>query len=185
MATVTELLTAEEFLQMGGNGPPLELVRGKIVPMNQPNFEHGTFCFKIAYRLGRFLETNDLGHITTNDSGIITERNPDTVRGPDIAFFSYTRLPREYGRTKKYPPVAPDIAIEVLSPSDEWKEVLNKVGEYLIAGVSVVCVVDPQNDEVRLYFPDRPEQVLSRIDRLTFPSILPGFELSLSNLLNG
>jgi Uma2 family endonuclease len=182
MATVTTLLTAEDFLLMGGNGPPVELVRGRIVPMNQPNFEHGVLCGEIAYQLRRFLESNDLGHLTTNDSGVITERDPDTVRGPDVAFFSYQRVPRENRRKKTYPTASPDIAIEVLSPRDEWKEVLGTIGEYLVAGVTVVCVVDPQHDEVRLYFPDRPEQLLSAKDRLTFPAILPGFELSLPDL---
>jgi Uma2 family endonuclease len=182
MSTATALLTAEEFLTLTDDGPPRELVRGRIVTMNVPNFEHGILCGRCSYLLQRYLEQHNIGQVTTNDAGVITERNPDSVRGPDVAFFSYQRVPRERGRLKGYPPEPPEIAFEVLSPSDEWKDVLTKVAEYLKAGVLVVCVVDPGEDEVRLYFPDRRDETLTGDAEIAFPAILPGFSLKVADL---
>jgi Uma2 family endonuclease len=182
MSTTAALLTAEDFLALADDGPPLELVRGKVVPMNVPNFEHGVLCGEIAFRLRAFLDLNDIGRVTTNDAGFITERDPDTVRGPDVAFFSYQRVPKERGRLKGYPPEPPEIAFEVLSPNDEWKEVLTKIAEYLTAGVLVVCVIDPGNDEARLYYPDRRDETIAGDGEVAFPTILPGFGLKLARL---
>jgi Uma2 family endonuclease len=139
-------------------------------------------CGKTAHALRSYLDERDIGYAVSNNSGVVTRRNPDSVRGPDVAFFSYQRVPKERGRLKGYPPEPPEIAFEVLSPSDEWKEVLTKVAEYLKAGVLVVCVVDPGEDEVRLYFPDRRDETLTGDAEIAFPAILPGFSLKVADL---
>ena len=92
MATVAEkLLTAEEYGELPDNGQPTELVRGRIVPLNMPAPRHGEICVVTIYLLKRFLEDHPLGRVVSNDSGVITERDPDTVRGGDLAFYSYQR----------------------------------------------------------------------------------------------
>src|SRR5207249_10863292 len=88
------LFTAEEYAQRPDPGYPEELVRGRIVPMPQPTRRHGQVCSNAVYVFRRFLEDHDLGHVLCNDAGVITERGPDTVRGPDVAFYSFDRLPK-------------------------------------------------------------------------------------------
>src|SRR6266542_3658010 len=94
MATAEALLTAEEYYWLPDNGQPTELVRGRVVPVNMPYPRHGQICGKVMRLLGSFLDRHDVGHLLSNDSGVVTERGPDTVRGPDVAFYSYARVPR-------------------------------------------------------------------------------------------
>src|SRR5207249_8014547 len=88
------LFTAEEYAQRPDPGYPEELVRGRIVPMSQPTRRHGQICNKVGRILGNHAEEHDLGHVLNNDSAVITEREPDTVRGADVAFYSFARLPK-------------------------------------------------------------------------------------------
>src|SRR5262249_2503592 len=143
MSTVAEtLMTAEQFRLLPDDGRRLELVKGKVVEMTVPAPRHGFVCGRVVYRLSRFLEDRSEGRVVCNDSGIVPERSPDTVRGGDVAFFSYGRLPRG-PLPMGYIDVMPELVFEVLFPSDRWGVVLAKVAEYLKAGVTVVCVLDP------------------------------------------
>lgn len=181
MATVeAPLLTADEFLALPDNGQPCELVKGRVVYMNPPGMRHGTVCVNVCYVVRSFLDVHDLGRLASNDSGVITEREPDTVRGADVAFYSYARLPKDQPPPIGYADVTPEIVFEILSPSDSWKRVLRKVAEYLEAGVLVVCVVSPPERTVTLFFPDRPSVKLTGEQELTFPDILPGFSEPIS-----
>lgn len=177
----TRLITAEEFYQLPDDGIPRELVRGEIVVMNVPGFRHGNVCARIGAALGSYLERHDIGDFTCNDSGMVTERNPDSVRGPDVAYFSYQRLPKEYN-PETYPNVAPEIVWEVMSPWDRWKDLLGKVHEYLQANVLVVCVIDPERQQFVTYYPDRPEERINLGDVWREPAILPEFELPLEKV---
>jgi Uma2 family endonuclease len=124
-----------------------------------------------------------LGHVLSNDSGVITERSPDTVRGADVAFYSYAKLPRG-PLPSTYPDVPPDLIIEVLSPDDRWSKVLVKVAEYLNVGVLAVGVLDPERATLHLFEPDRPVQILSSNDELTLPAILGDFRISIQSFLD-
>src|SRR3712207_2813725 len=126
MAVVGALLTVEEYPALPDNGRPNELVRGRVVPMNMPAPRHGEICVKVVRILGRFLDENDIGRLVSNDSGVITERDPDTVRGADVAFYSYQRVPRG-PLPRHYLRVAPELVFEVRSPSDRWSQILAKV----------------------------------------------------------
>ena len=175
-ASKTALMTAEEFARRPDPGYPEELVRGEIVPMTVPDARHGQICSKVDRILGNFADTHDLGHVLSNDSGVITERGPDTVRGADIAFYSYGRLPR--GKLPRaYLSEMPELVVEVRSKSDRWPKVLAKVAEYLDAGVSVVVVLDDEQTTANIFTQDR-NQILSADDELTLPEILPGFSVA-------
>ena len=137
MSSVESLLTIEEYLTLPDDGIPNELVRGKIVPLVVQTPRHGQICAGIVYFIGRYLDDRALGHLVCNNSAIVTERNPDTVRGADVAFYSYRRVPRG-PLPEKYLDVAPELVFEVRSPTDRWSAILAKVAEYLEAGVSVV-----------------------------------------------
>lgn len=170
------LYTAEEFGRRPDPGYPEELVRGRIVAMPPPGSRHGKVCYNIAYQAGRFLEDHDSGHILTNDSGVVTERGPDTVRGADVSFYSYERVPKG-PLPAGYLDIAPDVVFEVLSPDDRWRKVLIKVGEYLIAGVQVVVVLDPERRQIHVYEGDEPARVLTEHDELTLPTVLGDFRV--------
>ena len=172
--TAPILITAEEYARRPDPVQPEELVRGRIVPMSLPNRRHGQVCAQSVYLLRRFLEDHDFGHVLSNNAGVITERNPDPVRGADVAVYSYTRppkgpVPRNYG------PEVPELVFEVRSPSDRWPKILAKIAEYLDAGVNVVVVLDDESRTAILYFADRPSLTLNPDDELTVPDILPGF----------
>lgn len=179
MAIAEALLTAEEFALLPDNGRPSELVRGRVVELNLPFPRHGQICTKVARLLGNFAEDQKRGHVVSNDSGVVTERDPDTVRGPDVAFYSYDQVPPG-PLPQGYLPVVPRLAFEVRSPGDRWTEVLVKVGEYLSAGVAVVCVLDQQTETAHVYRPDEPPQAVPRDQGLTFPDVLPGFTAPVS-----
>jgi Uma2 family endonuclease len=183
MATAqTELLTAEQYRLLPDPGQPTELVRGNIIMMSNPGARHGYLCNRIGRLLGNFVEDHDLGFVFSNDSGVVTEHDPDTVRGPDIAFYSYQRIPKDPGPPEGYPELPPELAIEVLSPNDVWKKVLAKVAEFLSAGVNTVCVVDPDRRDVTLFHPDRSTEKLFGDQLLSFPLHLPGFSVPVSRL---
>ena len=149
--------------------------------MPMPNRRHGQVCYKAARLFGGFVDDHDLGHILTNDAGIITQRGPDTVRGADVAFYSYARLPRG-PLAPSYGPEVPDLVVEVVSPSDRWPKVLAKVAEYLEAGVTVVVVLDELPPTARLFSADRTTRELGPEDVLEIPDLLPGFSVPVRRL---
>ena len=176
MATAEALLTAEEYALLPDNGQPTELVRGRIVPLNMPYPRHGQICSKVDRIVGNFADEHELGHVISNDAGVITERDPDTVRGPDIAFYSYARVPRG-PLPRGYLSVHPDLVFEVRSPGDSWREVLTKVVEYFNAGVPVICVLDEKTETARVYHPDEPEKVFRTDEDLLLPEVLRDFRV--------
>lgn len=178
-ATVAEqarLMTAEDYFRLQPDGRVTELVRGKVEEMNPPGFRHGKRCARITYLLSRFLEEHDLGHAVGNDTGVVTERDPDTVRGADVAFYSYRRVPKD-AEPEGYPDAIPELVFEVLSPTDSWARMLRKVSEYLEAGVLVVCVVAPNQSKVYVHRPDAPAVELAEEDEFTLSDVLPGFRI--------
>jgi len=178
MAIAEALLTAREFARRADPGHPEELVRGRIVPSPPPNRRHGQVCAQAVYLFRRFLEDHDLGHILSNDAGVFTEQDPDTVRGPDIAFYSYAKLPRG-PLPADYGPELPELVVEVRSPGDRWPRVLAKVAEYLDAGVVVVCVLDPETGSARLFHADGAVRTPGPDDELTIPEVLGDFRVPL------
>jgi Uma2 family endonuclease len=170
------LLTAEEYMALPDTGFPNELVRGKIVPLYVPTPRHGQICGHIVYLIGRYLDAHDLGHLVCNDSGIITERDLDTVRGADVAFYSYQRVPPG-PLPQGYLSVAPELVFESCSPTDHWSAILAKVAEYLEAGVTVVCVLDQMTERCHLYRNEEEIQVFTGEQELTISDVLPEFRV--------
>ena len=178
MSTVLMRLTAEEFLRLDDVEGPVELVKGRVVEMPTPMPRHGQICGTVAFELTLFARQHDLGHVLTNDSTVVTERNPDTVRGADVCFYSYAKVPKG-PLPEGYLPVPPDLVIEVRSPDDRWRDIHKKVGEYLGAGVPTVCVLDASTETAHLYFGDRDDHKLRGDEALTFEA-LPGFSAPVS-----
>jgi Uma2 family endonuclease len=177
------LLTAEEFARRPDPGYPEELVKGRIISMPLPGARHGQICCKVGRFLGNHADDHDLGHVLSNDSGTVTERGPDSVRGPDVSFYSYAKLPKG-PLPVGYPAVPPDLVVEVLSPHDRWPKVLAKVVEYLTAGVAVVGVVDPERQTLHLYEGEQPVRILGADDELTLPNVLGDFRMRVGRLFD-
>ena len=138
-----------------------------------PFQQHGKVCNRAAFLLTQHVDANDLGHVTTNDSFVQTTADPDRVRGADICYFSYERLPK--GQIPEgLLPVNPELVIEVRSPSEGWNDVFIKVGEYLSANVRVVVVLDMATLSASVYRKDEFQQIFDNGDDLTIPDILPG-----------
>ena len=174
MATASQQapITAEEYARLPDPGFPAELVRGRIVRMNPPRPYHGYVCGNVVRILGNHAAENDLGYVMSNDSGVVTERGPDTVRGADVAFYTFARVPKGSLKRDSYLDVAPNLVVEVLSPEDRWPKVLAKVAEYLNAGVDAVAVLDPERRNLHLYEGDQPVRILGEAEELTLPGLL-------------
>lgn len=170
MAIADKLLTLDEYFAISDPNQPTELVRGRIVPMNLTAKRHGITCGNIYATLREFARRTGKGRAMTNDACVITEKDPDTVRGPDVCYVSYDRLPHK-SLGGKYDPSVPEVAFEVLSPSDRWVEVHEKIVELLKAGVLAVGVVDPDEQTVRMYYPDRGDTILNANEFLELPMI--------------
>jgi Uma2 family endonuclease len=164
VVTAEKLLTADEFLLLPDDGVPKELVRGRVITLNVPRPRHGQICAKIARLLGQFADERNLGHVVCNERGLVTERDPYTVRRADVAFYTYRRVP-------------PELIIEVRAPGDSGGRLLRKAGEFLEAGVRTVCLLDEQTGRAALYTSDDPPQDIGAAGTLTFPDLLPGFEV--------
>ena len=182
MSTLLEsrLLTAEEYGRLPDDGRLTELVRGRIIELNRPFTSHGFYMNRIDYLMTQFVEQHRIGRIVVGDAGMVTQRDPDTVRGPDLAFYSYQRIPSG-SLPDGYWPACPELVIEIRSESDRWKDILQKVAEYLSANVLSVAVIDPARQQVHL-FSDTETTVLNATDLLTFPEVLPGFEVVVGRL---
>jgi Uma2 family endonuclease len=172
VSPITErLLTAEEYLALPDDGRCTELIQGRIVEMNQPGSLHGFYCLNIGGALRDFVRANKLGRVVSNDSGVVTQRGPDSVRGGDVLFYSYARVAKGTSLKGYWP--APDLVFEVKSASDRWVEIITKVQEYLEANVRIVVVVDPAERRAHVYAPDIAPNIIEESGSLDLGDLLP------------
>src|SRR5688572_12006625 len=174
MATVTQSMTADDLLCMPADDMRHELIRGELVTMPPAGFEHGVVGGGLYGPLYQHVYTNKQGVVCLAETGFNIERNPDTVRAADIAFVSNEKLQR-CGLTKKFFPEAPNLATEVLSPSDTVDEVDDKVQQWLAAGTELVWVVNPRQKTVTVYQPNDKPVILTADDYLDGGAVVPGF----------
>jgi Uma2 family endonuclease len=170
------LLTAEEYAKLPDTGVPTELVRGRVVEMNVSAPRHGEICSKVARLVGNYADNHGLRGVVVGHSGVITGRNPDTVRGADVAYYSYTRVPRG-PLPAGYLDVVPELVFEVRSPTDRWSHLFAKAGEYLEAGVTVVCILDQMSERVLVCRAEEPPLTLQRDEELHLPDVLGDFRV--------
>ncbi len=177
----TRLVTAEEFERMPDD--PVnryELVEGRLVRMSPVNFDHGRIVVRLVFLLQRHLNETPVGAIGT-DVGFKLASNPDTVRGPDIAFVSSVHVPSR--GIRGFVKQSPDAVIEVLSPDDRPSEMRRKIEQYLAKGVAVVSVVDPLKETVTSYRPaGSPVTLRDENDLLDLGDVISGFRCSLREI---
>lgn len=148
----------------------------------RPGYRHGKVCGRVARMLGDFVQRHDLGEVIGNAAGVVTERNADTVRGPDVAYDNYSRVPRE-SEPVGYPSAAPEVVFEVLSPHDRWPDMLAKAGEYLAAGVLVVCVLEPEQRKLTACRTDGYPMVLTADAECELPELRGEFRVPVQNFV--
>ncbi len=183
MATVDkQLFTAAQFFDLPNpsDGSKLELVRGEVVAMPGPGFEHGEVQGNAYFAIKQYLQANKIGRVVV-ESGTITERGPDTVRGPDVSYYSKERLPLGH-RVVKYHDQPPDLCVEVVSPSNTPGRMLEKVREYFFAGVRMVWVVDPAYRSVTVLTAPDEGHTYYADSILTGGDVLPGFSCKVGDL---
>jgi len=170
---MSNLMTAEKFFQVS-EGQSCELVKGEFITMSPAGGSHGKFTSRIPRIVGDFVEAHDLGETFGAETGFIIFRNPDTVRAPDFAFISKERLPliKEFD---EFISIAPDLAVEIVSPYDRWTKVEEKVNDYLRAGVRLVWVINPSIRTIHVYRGFANVTVLTIGDVLSGEDVLPGF----------
>jgi Uma2 family endonuclease len=175
--TATEpLMSAADFLRRHGGETCVELVRGQVVKYPMPGGPHGFIAGNATAMLHNFVRERSLGRVFSNDTFTKTrvKEAAETLRGPDVAFVSYSRMPK--GPIPEGPlPCAPDLVIEVRSPSDRIPQLSAKASEYLDAGVAVVIVLDPETESLAVYRENELPIRMHNGDELTLPDVLPGF----------
>lgn len=188
MIAATHGMTAEQLLGYDMPGKRVELVRGQLLVREPASFNHGALTVRICIALGNHLAHEQARHgwslprgrLATADPGFTIARGPDTVRAPDIAYVSRKRYaaPMPDG----FPEFAPDLAVEIRSPSDRAGAVVTKVGDWLMAGTALVWVVDLLRESVVVYRADGSVATLQLADALSGEDVLPEFVLPLAAL---
>jgi Uma2 family endonuclease len=176
-ALATKPMTAEEFYEWVHRPENadrwFELVRGEVIELPPPTKPHGGVCINVGYHLENYVRQRQAGYVTCNDSGVILGREPDTVRGPDVALYddasSFDELHPKYGE------VPPRLAVEVLSPNDKAAKVVSKTTNYINSGVELVWLIDPDDRTVTVYRPKENPYELKGDAELTGDAVLPGF----------
>ena len=175
------LMTAEELFDLPDDDYKYELVEGYLIRMAPTGGEHGVLTIRIGRVLDEYVEAHDLGICSGADTGFILQRAPDIVRAPDAAFIATARIP-ESGIPKTYWPFAPDLAVEVTSPSDRFSAVQTKIAEYFSAGTRLVWVIEPATRTVYVYRSPHDVQALGEDDELSGGDVLPGFRYGVGRL---
>ena len=179
MSRPVRVVTAEELFQ-NPDSKYYELVRGVPRVSEPPGGLHGMIAGSIVAHLRNHVERLGLGTVLV-EAGYVLQRGPDTVRGPDVSFVSLARLPRDQ-IPEQFIPGAPDLAVEILSPSSGWSEVEEKMVDYFAGGARLVWVVDPTQQRAVVRYPDRPPRVLAAGESLDGEDVVPGFTLALAEL---
>jgi Uma2 family endonuclease len=185
IATVTKpkLMTAEQFFDWvhrpTNENKWFELVRGEVIELPPPGRPHGVVTGNAVWILGGYVRKRRKGYLASNDAGVILERDPDTVRGPDVALYedaqSFEGLPAKYGE------IPPRLAVEVLSPDDRADRLMHKITDYLRTGVALVWLIDPELRTVTVYRPDKGPRVYHENEELTGEDVLPGFRCGVAD----
>ncbi len=183
MRTLKKNFTAEELYCLSATEQHYELVKGDLYEMAPAGGRHGGVAMQIGSLLNIYVRAKQLGRILAAETGFILHRNPDTVLAPDASFVAAGRLP-EGELPTGYIEFAPDLAVEVVSPSDRNPEVLDKVADWLQAGTRLVWVIYPATRSVTVFRSLEDLENLSEEDSLDGDQVLPGFTCQIRDLFS-
>ncbi len=183
VAAQKKTYTVDDLLELSHRtGKHFELVRGELRELAPTVPEHGFVELRLGARLMTFVEERRLGVVVTGEVGfVLTTTDPATVRAADVAFISAEKLP-EGALPRLLPRFAPDLVAEIISPNDAYSDVMEKVDDWLNAGVKVVWVVEPASRRVVVHRKGASLRVLEAEDILSGEDVLPGFECKVAEI---
>lgn len=181
MATTTQSRTVEDLERFGAPEGRWELIDGELVEMSPGSEDHGAYGLAVGSAMLTFSAPRGLGRTFGADTGFVVADDPPTIRVPDAAFVRAERLPVGRDR-RRFLRVLPDIAVEVISPSDRPGDVIAKVAMWLNAGVALMWLVDPEMETVTVFERGQAPRLLTIDQTLDGGDILPGFELPVRSI---
>jgi Uma2 family endonuclease len=181
MPVATRVMTADELFRLPDDGYPCELVKGVLRKKTPAGFDHGAIIMNLSVPLAQHVRSHNLGVVCGAETGFRLASDPDTVRAPDIAFVRRDRLPAS-GRPTGFWPGAPDLAVEVLSPSDTVFDVDEKVAAWLAAGAAAVWIVNPRRQTVTIQRSAGAARTFSDQDTLDGEDIVSEFRLPIAEI---
>ena len=149
--------------------------------MSPTGRRHGRIAITVSVRLSLFVEKERAGEVYA-EVGFILRRKPDVLLGPDVSFVRAERL--RDADEDGFPPLVPDLAVEVISPSERRAKIERKIAEYRSAGVPMLVVIRPRQRTVTVYEPNKPPRTLRENDTLDGGSVLPGFTLPVREIVS-
>ncbi len=181
MVSKPRLVTAEELLDMPDDGFRYELVRGELRQMAPSSYNHGRSAARVAKSLINHVDDNNLGSVSIAEAGFLLSMGPDHVRVPDLSFVSREREEAAKPVTGFFPG-PPDLAVEVISPSDRYSEVEEKVTDWLAAGTLMVVLVDPRRRTASIRLPGQAPVTLAEGDTLDGGDVVPGWSMPVADI---
>jgi Uma2 family endonuclease len=172
--TATKHYTVEDVERLACEGEEYELIRGELIPVSPTGRRHGRIAIKTSVRLSLFVEKEQAGEVYV-ETGFILRRNPDVLLGPDVSFVRAERL--QDADEDGFLPLVPDLAVEIISPSERRAKGERKIAEYRAAGVPLLLILRPRQRTITVYEPGKPPRILHEGDTLDGGSVLPGFAL--------
>ncbi len=181
-AVATPLMTADEFFEFchrpENRDRHFELERGRVVEMSLPGERHGVVCGNASWLLGTYTRQRQRGRVCTNDTGLIIERGPDTVRGADVTLYDEVRRYAELN--VKYTDQAPRLLLEVLSPNDKAAQVIRRIYRFLAMGVALVWLLDPEDRTLTAFRAGKEPVFLKADQEVTGEDVLPDLRIKVA-----
>ena len=174
----TQQLTAQDLWNLHDDVEDFELIEGALSPMTPPGGEHGEIQAVLIRAIGNYLDDSSLGTVY-GDVGYLLRQNPDTVLGPDLSFIAAARIPAD--RTR-FLALAPDLAVEIVSPGNSPGEIERKVAIYLQAGTRMIWVVYPRQRQVVVHTPGEAPRVFAEADELPGGDVLPDLVIPVARI---
>ena len=175
--TQTHLMTAEQLMHLDDDSHRHELIKGELLTMPLPKYEHGRVTMNLAIILAQHVRANELGTVCA-EAGFKLESNPDTVLGPDISFVAHDS---SFSPPEGYYPGAPDLAVEVLSPGDRRGRIERKLNVWLRSGTRAVWLVNPRHRTIEVISSTGNRRMLHETDELIDDTV-PGFRVKVSEI---
>ncbi len=177
------LMTAEKFEMICDQLGSCDLVRGEVVQLTPAGYQHARITVRATMLLEQWARQTNLGRVLAGEAGMLVESDPDTVRGADVAYISYQRLPKGAEPTG-FCATPPELVVEVVGKGQGWREMVEKAGEYLRMGVDRVWIVDPTSQRVHVLRGDAEPTAFSTDQNLSDETTLPGFSCKVSDFFS-
>ncbi len=159
-----------------------ELIEGEVIEMSRPSVKHGRICLKIGHLLENYLDSIGKGTAASNDSGVLLQLDPPTLKGPDIVLFADTLTDEQESTLGLKTRPVPTLVVEIRSPEDRTSPLHEKVRLYLNAGVSLVWVVEPEDKVVKIFKRGADDRVAKLEDTLDGNGVLPDLSIRVAEV---